>query len=69
MRSSPAAGHPLIARQLARLGRGEGIDPVDLMFVVSAVYTLMNAVSEEITASDEQAFVARMAEGLALALA
>lgn len=62
-------GHPLIARQLARLGRGEGIDSVDLMFVVSAVYTLMNAVSEEIGASDEQAFVARMAEGLALALA
>ncbi len=61
--------HPLIARQLARLERGEGIDSVDLMFVVSAVYTLMNAVSEEIVASDEQAFVARMAEGLALALA
>ena len=61
--------HPLIARQLARLERGEGIDSVDLMFVVSAVYTLMNAVSEEIVASDEQAFVARMAEGLALAFA
>jgi len=62
-------GHPLIARQLARLERGEGVEPVDLMFVVSAVYSLMNAVSEEIVASDEQAFVARMAEGLALAFA
>lgn len=59
--------HPLVARQLARLGRGEAVDPVDLLFLVSAVYTRMNQVAEEIVASDEQAFVARMAEGLALA--
>jgi hypothetical protein len=61
-------GHPLVARQLARIKAGQAADPIDMMFIVSAVYTLMNWVSEEITADDEQAFVARMAEGLALAL-
>jgi hypothetical protein len=62
-------GHPLVARQLARIKAGQAADAVDMMFIVSAVYTLMNAVSEEITADDERAFVARLAEGLALALA
>jgi hypothetical protein len=61
--------HPLVARQLARLAAGEQPDPIDMMFVMSAVYTVMNAVAEEIDADDERAFVARMAESLALALA
>ncbi|MBL9102829.1 MAG: hypothetical protein JNL82_17915 [Myxococcales bacterium] len=62
-------GHPLVARSLARLGAGQGVDAIDMMFLVSAVYTRMNAVAAEIDASDEQAFVARMAENLAVALA
>jgi hypothetical protein len=60
--------HPLISRQLERLAAGRGLDPIDLMFVVSAVYTLMNAVAEEIDAEDERAYVARLAESLALGL-
>ena len=47
----------------------EDIDPIDLAFLVSAVYTVMNAVADEIDADDEHAFVARLAEGLALELA
>jgi hypothetical protein len=61
--------HPLIARALARLASGEAPDPVDMMFVLANVYTLMNEVAEEIGADDEQAFVARLAEGLATGLA
>lgn len=60
--------HPLIARQLARLAEDQPVDPIDLMFIVSAVYTVMNAAAEEIDADDEQAFVARMAENLAAGL-
>lgn len=60
--------HPLVDRMMKRLGAGEGVDPIDLSFVVSAIYTLMNEVAEDIDADDEQAFVARMAESLALAL-
>ena len=58
--------HPLVERILRQLGADGAIDAIDLMFVVSAVYTLMNEVAEEIDAEDEQAFVARMAESLAL---
>ncbi|PCC73463.1 hypothetical protein SAMN02745121_02808 [Nannocystis exedens] len=39
-----------------------------MAFLVSTLYTLMNEVTEEIDASDEQAFVARLAESFALAL-
>lgn len=61
--------HSLIARALTRLAIGEAPDPVDLMFVMANVYTVMNEVAEEIAAHDEQAFVARLAEGLAAGLA
>lgn len=61
--------HPLVARQLARLAAGEDLDPIDLTFLVSAVYTVMNAVADEIDADDERAFVDRLAAGLARALA
>jgi len=60
--------HPLVDRMLTGLLAGEAIDPIDLSFVVSAVYTLMNEVAEEIDAEDERAFVGRMAESLALGL-
>lgn len=61
--------HPLVERILRRLGADGEIDAIDLMFVVSTVYTLMNEVAEAIDAEDERAFVARMAESLALGLA
>ncbi|MFY0531853.1 hypothetical protein [Nannocystis pusilla] len=60
--------HPLIARALTRLAIDEMPDPIDMMFVMANVYTLMNEVAEEIGAHDEQAFVARLAEGLAAGL-
>lgn len=60
--------HPLVLRMLKRLGSGAEVDAIDLSFVVSTVYTLMNEVAEEIDADDERAFVARMAESLALGL-
>jgi hypothetical protein len=60
--------HPLVLRMLRRLGGGAEVDPIDLSFLVSTVYTLMNEVAEEIDADDERAFVARMAESLALGL-
>ncbi|MBZ5710553.1 hypothetical protein [Nannocystis pusilla] len=63
------AGHSLVARALTRLAIGEAPDPVDMVFVMANVYTLMNEVAEEIGADDEQAFVARLAEGLAAGLA
>jgi hypothetical protein len=59
--------HPLVARQLAALAQGRDVDPIDMAFLVSAVFTLMNAVAEEIDANDEAAFVGHMAETLALA--
>ncbi|MCY0993369.1 hypothetical protein OV203_39900 [Nannocystis sp. ILAH1] len=60
--------HSLIARALTRLAIDEVPDPIDMMFVMANVYTLMNEVAEEIGAHDEQAFVARLAEGLAAGL-
>lgn len=60
--------HPLVARLLGRIEAGEGVDPIDLSFLASTVYTLMNEVAEEIDAEDERAFVARLAESLALGL-
>jgi len=60
--------HSLIARALTRLAIGEAPDPVDMVFVMANVYTVMNEVAEEIGADDEQAFVARLAEGLAAGL-
>ncbi|MFZ6177913.1 hypothetical protein [Nannocystis pusilla] len=60
--------HSLIARALTRLAIDEMPDPIDMMFVMANVYTLMNEVAEEIGAHDEQAFVARLAEGLAAGL-
>lgn len=61
--------HPLIARLLSRLERGQAVDPIDLTFVAANVYTLMNDVATTIEAEDEQAFVAQLAAGLATALA
>ncbi|MDC0667839.1 hypothetical protein [Nannocystis radixulma] len=63
------ARHSLIARALTRLAIGEAPDPVDMVFVMANVYTVMNEVAEEIGADDEQAFVARLSEGLAAGLA
>ncbi len=60
--------HPLVERMLKRLAAGGEVDPIDLSFVVCAVYRLMNEVAEEIDAEDERAFVGRMAESLALGL-
>ncbi|WAS99330.1 hypothetical protein [Nannocystis punicea] len=60
--------HSLIARALTRLAIDEAPDPIDMMFVMANVYTVMNEVAEEIEAHDEQAFVARLAEGLAAGL-
>ncbi len=60
--------HPLVVRQLERLAAGLDLDPIELTFVVSALYTVMNAAAVEIDAADEQAFVAVLAENLALAL-
>lgn len=60
--------HSLIARALTRLAIEEAPDPVDMVFVMAHVYTLMNEVAEGIEAHDEQAFVARLAEGLAAGL-
>lgn len=60
--------HPLVDRLLKRRAAGGEIDPVDLTFVVSAVYTLMNELEDAIDAEDERAFVGRMAESLALGL-
>jgi hypothetical protein len=60
--------HPLVERMLKRLGASGEVDPIDLSFVVCAVYTLMNEVAAEIDAEDERAFVGRMAESLALGL-
>jgi hypothetical protein len=57
-------GHPLVARLLAP----GPIDPIDLTFVVAAIYTLMNHVAEDITDDDERVFVAQLAETLALSL-
>jgi hypothetical protein len=59
--------HPLVARQLARLAEGRDVDPIDLAFLVSNVFTVMNAAAEEIDADDERAFVGHMAQTLALA--
>jgi hypothetical protein len=59
--------HPLVARQLAALAQGQDVDPIDLAFLVSSVFTLINAVADEIDATDERAFVGHMAETLALA--
>ena len=61
--------HPLVARQLARLAAGDPPDPIDLAFIVSCIYTVMNAVAAEIDARDERAFICRLAESLAAALA
>lgn len=60
--------HPLVARQLTRLAAGEPLDPIDLTFLASAVYAVLNEAAEEIDRADEQAFLARLAEGLALEL-
>lgn len=60
--------HPLVARQIDRLAAGGEPEPIDMAFLVSAIYTLMNEVAQEIDATDEQAYVARLAESLALAL-
>ncbi len=57
--------HPLVARMLERLAAGGAVDPIELCFVVSAAYTVMNEIAEEIDAEDERAFVARLAESLA----
>jgi hypothetical protein len=57
--------HPLVSRMLERLAAGGAVDPIALTFVVSAAYTLMNEIAEEIDAEDERAFVARLAESLA----
>jgi hypothetical protein len=59
--------HPLVARQLARLAAGKPADPIDVVFLASAVFTVMNAVAEAIVADDEQAFIAALAAKLALA--
>lgn len=56
--------HPLVARMLERLAAGGAVDPIELCFVVSAAYTVMNEIAEEIDAEDERAFVARLAESL-----
>ena len=61
--------HPLVARALADLAAGRSVDPIDLTFMVSAIYTLMNAVTDDIGADDEQAFIHRLAQSLELALA
>lgn len=61
-------GHPLVARMLERLAAGGAIDPIELSFVASAAYTVMNAIAEEIDAEDERAFVTRLAESLVLGL-
>lgn len=60
--------HPLVARLLRQLAEGRGPDPIDLAFVTTNVYTVMNAVAEGIDAEDEQAFVAKLAAGLASGL-
>jgi hypothetical protein len=57
--------HPLVVRMLERLAAGGAVDPIELSFVVSSAYTLMNEIAEEIDAEDERAFVARLAESLA----
>ena len=63
--------HPVVARLLAQLdqrNQSREVDPIDLAFLVSGVFTLMNAVAEEIDEGDERAFVGHMAQSLALAL-
>ncbi|PRQ08580.1 hypothetical protein [Enhygromyxa salina] len=57
-------GHPLVARLLA--STSDALDPIDLTFVVAAIYTLINHYAEEVTDDDERVFVAQLAETLAL---
>ena len=57
--------HPLVTRMLDRLTAGGAIDAIELTFVVSALYSVMNKIAEHIDAVDERAFVARLAESLA----
>ncbi|MCA9684790.1 MAG: hypothetical protein KC457_21575, partial [Myxococcales bacterium] len=59
--------HPIVARLLAQAEGGADLDPIDLSFVVAATYTLMNIVAEAIDDDDERAFVADLAQALALA--
>jgi hypothetical protein len=59
--------HPLVARLLAP-HLEDRLDPIDLTFVVAAIYTLMNHFAEDITDDDERVFVAQLAETLALSV-
>ncbi|KIG16935.1 hypothetical protein DB30_03919 [Enhygromyxa salina] len=60
--------HPLVARLLAPTRALDPIDPIELAFVVAAIYTLMNHFAQEITDDDERVFVAQLAETLALSV-
>jgi hypothetical protein len=57
--------HPIVARLLAPDGPH---DPIDLHFLVAAVYSRLNFEAEEISDDDEREFVAQLAETLALEL-
>ncbi|NVB43052.1 hypothetical protein G6O69_34840 [Pseudenhygromyxa sp. WMMC2535] len=56
--------HPIVTRLL---GQAPNFDPVDLAFLVAAVYRAMNELAEEIVDDDERDFVAALAEALVLA--
>jgi hypothetical protein len=54
--------HPIIARLLGQ----DPHDPIDLAFLLAALYSLINYQAEEISDDDERMFVAQLAETLAL---
>lgn len=43
-----------MSRMFERLAAGGDVDPIALTFVVSAAYTLMNELAEEIDGEDER---------------
>ena len=54
--------HPIVARLLAQ----DPHDPIDLAFLLAALYSLLNYEAEEISDDDERMFVAQLAETLAV---
>jgi hypothetical protein len=54
--------HPIVARLLGQ----DPHDPIDLAFLLAALYSYLNYEAEEISDDDERLFVARLAETLAV---
>lgn len=60
--------HPLVARLLDRLAAGRTVDPTDLVLLVAAVYSRMNAVADELVGLHERRFLDHLAADLLASL-